>query len=152
MKNILIQVIIVGCAASVLSCSGSGKTAIKLGVTDGKLAPCPDSPNCVSSQAGDAVHKIEPLAYKTDRTDAFSRLVTVIKGMKRTRIISSTDNYIHAEFTSKIFRFVDDVEFYFTNAGKVIHVRSASRVGYGDMGVNRKRVEEIRMLFTEKEK
>jgi uncharacterized protein (DUF1499 family) len=68
--------------------------------------------------------------------------------MKRAKIITEKDDYIHAEYTSALFRFVDDVELYFDKAKKIIHVRSASRVGYGDMGVNRKRVEELRALFS----
>ncbi|MEN6507422.1 MAG: DUF1499 domain-containing protein, partial [Smithella sp.] len=70
-------------------------------------------------------------------------------GMKRIKIVAEKEDYLHAEAKSLIFRFVDDVEFYFPANEKIIHVRSASRVGYSDMGVNRKRVEEIRKRFVE---
>lgn len=75
------------------------------------------------------------------------RFIDVIQGMKRCRIIKMEDHYIHAEFTSAFFRFVDDVEFYFDGGAKIIHMRSASRIGYSDFGVNRQRMEEVRLLF-----
>ena len=75
------------------------------------------------------------------------RLIGVIQGMKRCRIITMGDHYIHAEFTSAFFRFVDDVEFYFDSEAKIIHMRSASRIGYSDFGVNRQRMEKVRSLF-----
>jgi len=75
------------------------------------------------------------------------RLIGVIKGMKRCRIITKDDHYIHAEFTSAFFRFVDDVEFYFDSEAKIIQMRSASRIGYSDFGVNRERLEKLRSLF-----
>ena len=120
-----------------------------LGITDGKLSPCPDSPNCVSSQSSDKKHFIEPVRYEGTKRRAMERLIEVIQGMKRCRIITMDDHYIHAEFTSAFFRFVDDVEFYFDSKAKVIHMRSASRIGYSDFGVNRKRVEKLRSLFND---
>ncbi len=131
----------------VLSFSMFGCTGVRpanLGVKDGKLAPCPASPNCVSSQSSDQEHAIEPLTFTGTATEAHAALGKIILGMKRSRIITDTNNYIHAEFTSAIFRFVDDVEFWFDENAKVIHVRSAARLGSSDLGVNRKRVEEIR--------
>ena len=118
-----------------------------LGVTEGKLSPCPESPNCVSSQSSDPSHFVEPLAYSDTQPTAKMRLVKIIQSMPRSQIISTTDNYIHVEFTSLIFRFVDDVEFLFDGEQKLIHVRSASRVGYSDLGANRNRVEAIRQKF-----
>ena len=78
---------------------------------------------------------------------AMERLIEVIQGMKRCRIITMGDHYVHAEFTSAFFRFVDDVEFYFDSEAKIIDMRSASRIGYSDFGVNRQRMEKIRSLF-----
>ncbi len=127
-----------------------GCTALRpstLGVKDGKLFPCPKSPNCVSSQSEDEIHYVKPFAYGGTKEEAIAKLIAIIESMKRTNIITKTDNYIHAEFTSLIFRFTDDVEFYFDDKGNTIHVRSASRVGHSDMGVNRKRVEKIREKF-----
>lgn len=118
-----------------------------IGVTQGKLSPCPDSPNCVSSQSPDPDHFVEPLSYTDSPAEAKTRLVKVIESMPRTQIISNTDTYIHAEFTSLIFRFVDDVEFLFEVEKNLIQVRSASRVGYSDLGSNRKRIEALRQQF-----
>jgi len=118
-----------------------------IGITQGKLSPCPDSPNCVSSQSSDPSHYVEPLSYTDSRLDAKTRLLKIIESMPRTQIISNTDNYLHAEFTSLIFRFVDDVEFLFDEEQNLIQVRSASRVGYSDLGMNRKRIEALRQKF-----
>jgi uncharacterized protein (DUF1499 family) len=118
-----------------------------LGVTDGKLAPCPASPNCVCTQVTDEQHRIEPLRFDGTAEDALTRLKAVLAAMPRTRIVSEKDDYLHAECTSQIFRFVDDVEFLLDREGKSIHFRSASRVGYSDLGVNRKRMETIRQAF-----
>lgn len=122
----------------------AGKRPTTLGVHNGRLAPCPKTPNCVSSQSSDGVHKIEPLTYTSSAVEAIANLKTVIQNMERTKIITETSNYLYAEFTSAIMRFVDDVEFYLDEREKVIHVRSASRLGQSDLGVNRKRVEAIR--------
>ncbi len=128
----------------------SGKRPTTLGVKDGQLATCPGSPNCVSSQANktDSEHYIEPLAYSGDAAGAIARLVAIINGMERTQVIESRDDYICAEFTSNLMGFVDDVEFYTDAASGVIQVRSASRLGQSDLGVNRKRIEAIRQQFT----
>ena len=120
---------------------------LNLGITDGKLSPCPDSPNCVSSQSSDKKHFIEPVRYEGTEQPAMKRLIEVFQGMKRCRIVTMEDHYIRAEFTSAFFRFVDDVEFYFDSEAKVIHMRSASRIGYSDFGVNRQRMEKFRTLF-----
>lgn len=127
----------------------SGKRPSNLGARDGKLRPCPDSPNCVSSFATDKTHRIDPLAYTGGVKEARETLLKIIPSMKRAKVVTAEDKYIHAEYTSALFRFVDDVEFLFGDAVGRIEVRSASRIGYGDMGVNRKRVEEIRRLFKE---
>jgi uncharacterized protein (DUF1499 family) len=135
------------CFAVLIGCTGTPPTNI--GVKEGKLAACPSSPNCVSSQsqAEDKEHYIQPLHYAGSRDEAKAALISVIESMKRARIITVRDDYVYAEFTSRIFRFVDDVEFYFDDATKTIHVRSASRLGHSDLGVNRKRIETIRLLF-----
>jgi uncharacterized protein (DUF1499 family) len=131
-------VMMVGCA---------GNRHSQLGVSGGRLAACPDSPNCVSSQSADPRHAIDPLRYEGTAQEARERLVKAISGMKRARIVMAEEWYIHAEFTSAFFRFVDDVEFLLDDGTRTIHVRSASRVGYSDFGVNRRRVEEIRSRF-----
>ena len=131
-------VMIVGCA---------GNRHSQMGVTGGRLAACPDSPNCVSSQSADPRHAIDPLRYEGTAQKARERLVKAISAMKRARIVVAEERYIHAEFTSAFFRFVDDAEFLLDDGTRTIHVRSASRVGYSDFGVNRRRVEEIRSRF-----
>ncbi len=113
------------------------------------LKACPSSPNCVSSQATDPKQAIAPLVYTESRAEALARLKRVLGSMKRTTIVTERADYLHAEAKSLIFRFVDDVEFYLPENQKMIHVRSASRVGYSDLGMNRKRVEEIRKRFNE---
>jgi uncharacterized protein (DUF1499 family) len=120
---------------------------MKPGVTDGELSPCPKSPNCVSSLSEDQSHHVEPLNYEVSQEEAREKLISVINSMKRSEIVTAEVNYIHAIFKSALFGFVDDVEFAFDEQRKVIDVRSASRTGYSDLGVNRKRVEEIRKKF-----
>ncbi len=127
----------------------AGKRPNNLGVRDGKLAPCPSTPNCVCSQSEDAGHKIEPLTYKSTPQVAFTQLRQAIESQPRTKIITQSPNYLYAEFTSAIMKFVDDVEFYLDEDAKVIHVRSASRLGQSDLGVNRKRIETIRAKLQE---
>lgn len=117
---------------------------MKLGVANGKLLPCSDSPNCVCSQSADKNHYIEPLTYDGTPLEAKQKLVAIIRSIERAKIATDIDGYVHAEFSSALFRFVDDVEFYFPAEQRVIQVRSASRVGYYDFGVNRRRLESIR--------
>ncbi|VEP18804.1 conserved hypothetical protein [Hyella patelloides LEGE 07179] len=117
----------------------SGKRPDNLGVNNGKLVACPGSPNCVNSQSSDEQSKIDPLPAV-----AISKIKEVVESMERTKIVEETDNYLYAEFTSQLMGYVDDVEFYSDNSANVVHVRSASRLGQSDLGVNRKRVEEIR--------
>jgi len=119
-----------------------------LGIVDGKLTPCPDSPNCVSSQSQDPSRFIEPLSYKGSFQSSRQKLLQLLKPMGGVKIITETKNYIHVTFTSRVFRFIDDVEFYVVEDAPVIHVRSASRVGYSDLGVNRRRIEKIRKAFS----
>jgi uncharacterized protein (DUF1499 family) len=127
--------------------ASSGSRVVEAGIADGRLPPCPATPNCVSSQSEDKKHAIEPLRYQGRMEDARQRLLDVIKAQKRARIVNIDGNHIHAEFTSAIFRFVDDVDFLIDDRTKVIHVRSASRVGYSDLGVNRQRIEDLRSRF-----
>ena len=121
----------------------SGTRPDDLGVHDGKLKPCPGTPNCVNSQSDKPQEKIEPLPAVP-----IYEVKKVIESMERTTIITETSNYLYAEFKSQLMGFVDDVEFYLDPAENVIHVRSASRLGKSDLGVNRARVEEIRAKLT----
>ena len=124
------------------ACSASKPPTI--GVLDGKLAACPSSPNCVSSQAPDEAHRIEPLPIRTTPEEEMRRLADILRGMPRTKIVTEAPDYLRAEFTSRIFRWVDDVEASLDADAKRIQLRSASRTGYSDLGVNRSRVDRIR--------
>ena len=115
-----------------------------------KLSPCPSTPNCVSSLSEDRKHSIEPLRYTGSMDDARRKILAILGKLKRVRLAQSETDYIHAEFRSMIFQFIDDVEFLFSDEEKIIHVRSASRVGYSDLGANRKRVEMLRKVFGSK--
>ncbi|MCI0666560.1 MAG: DUF1499 domain-containing protein [Methylococcaceae bacterium] len=111
------------------------------------LAPCPDSPNCVSSQAQSGSHFVEPLVYTGPGRVAFAKLKETIANLPGTRIIQSGDSYLHAEFRTRWLKFTDDFEALLDERQSVIQIRSASRVGYWDLGTNRKRVESIRALM-----
>jgi uncharacterized protein (DUF1499 family) len=119
-------------------------------IADARLGPCPNKPNCVSSQAAgsDKQHHIEALTYPSEPAQVRERLDRAIAGMKRSRVVVREANYWRAEFTSGLWRFVDDVEFLFDDNARRIDIRSASRVGYSDLGVNRRRMEEIRRRFS----
>ncbi len=122
----------------------------KLGIENGQLMECPTTPNCVHSQAIDKEHFIEPIHITGTPLEAKKHILNILKELKSSKIKIVEDNYLRAEFTSSVFRFVDDVEFYFPDTGSeqgIIHVRSASRIGHSDLGVNRKRIEQIRTEF-----
>ena len=115
-----------------------------LGVHEGRLKAAPLTPNCVNSQSTGGYPAIAPFAYGGDGKPALVRLRAVVAAMPAAKIIDSRPDYFHAEFTSKWLGFVDDVEFHLDEKTRVIHVRSASRLGRKDFGVNRQRVEAIR--------
>ena len=127
------------------SCSGSRPE--KLGLKNKLFAPCPGSPNCVLSLQSDAKHRILPLNYSGSLEVAKERLKQVILSHENAQIITQSEDYWHVEFTSRWMSFIDDVEFYFMESEELIHVRSASRIGYYDYEVNRKRLEKIRFQF-----
>lgn len=108
------------------------------------LKPCPNKPNCVSSLSSDKAHSVEPLQYLGDWQVVKNFLLAIIEQTPRAVVVQNHNDYVHAIFKSKIFGFVDDVEFVFDDTNKVIHIRSASRLGYYDFKVNRQRVEVLR--------
>lgn len=120
-----------------------------LGVKAGRLVPCPGKSNCVVSNEDDQKHYIAPIPYEVDQEAAFQVLKDIVITMERAEIIEETPIYLRLEYKTKTFGFVDDVEFYFPS-DPVILIRSASRVGYSDFGVNRKRLESVRAMFEEK--
>ena len=111
------------------------------------LAPCPSSPNCVCSEDPDPSHRIPPLPFTGSPSEAMARLQRLVEALPRTRVVSSGTNHLQAEFRTRLFRFVDDVEFRMDAPNQVIHVRSGSRIGYSDLGTNRRRVDTIRNAF-----
>lgn len=115
------------------------------------FAPCPDKPNCVSSKADDEDHFIKPLVYEGEGGAALVRLKSVMSAMPRTTLVNDQGDFLQYEVKTRIMRFTDDVIFLVDEEKGHIDVRSASRVGHSDLGVNRKRVEEIRVLFTDAE-
>jgi uncharacterized protein (DUF1499 family) len=124
-----------------------GTRPANLGVADGQFAPCPSTPNCVNSQSQDQEHAIASFRYTTAPKEAFDKLKTILAAQPRVNVLTATDDYIRTEFTIPIVGFVDDVEFYLDRAASVIQVRSASRLGESDLGVNRKRIETLRKTF-----
>ena len=120
-----------------------GRRPEQLGVQDGKLLPCPASPNCVSTQATDDIHSIQPLPFSADLAAIRQSVLTAIQALPRTKIITETDDYFHVECRSLLLRFVDDLEIWIDSENQLVHARSASRVGYSDLGVNRQRVETL---------
>jgi uncharacterized protein (DUF1499 family) len=131
----------------VSSVSGAGVES--LGITEGKLAPCPDSPNCVSTQSKSKRHAMEPLPYLQAREATEERILGILKGMKRTEIVEMTESYVHAKCRTALWGFVDDVEFFLDDTARVVHFRSASRLGYYDFGMNRRRMKEISEKYFE---
>ena len=118
-----------------------------LGVSNGRLAPCPNSPNCVSPQNFDILHTMEAIGFDGPPEVAIRKLKAALAVIPRMELLTETESYLHAEVSSLIFRFRDDLEFVIDRQAKVIHFRSASRVGHSDLGANRARMEEIRKAF-----
>jgi uncharacterized protein (DUF1499 family) len=142
-------VVVMGILSGILAAC-AGERPNNLGARDGVLAACPASPNCVSSQADDEQHRIAPLAFTGDPDVAFARLKLVLGRRVDTTIIDERADYLRAELRTTLF--VDDGEFLLDGAHKVIHLRSASRLGYSDLGKNRSRMEAIRHEFLNEEK
>ncbi len=116
------------------------------GLTDGRLAACPASPNCVCSESSGGNAAISPVRYAGDPDDAWRRFRADVQDAGG-NIETDSDGYLWATFRTPLFRFVDDVEARLDAANHVIHIRSASREGYSDFGTNRRRMENIRRGF-----
>lgn len=119
-----------------------------MAATPSRLAPCPRTPNCVSTQAPEGSSKrMDPIPYTGTLDQARARMLQVLRAHPRTRMVQEEPGYLKAECRSRVFRFVDDVELLFDDGAKQIHFRSASRLGRRDFGVNRERMERIRAAF-----
>jgi uncharacterized protein (DUF1499 family) len=147
---LVVLLVVAGLTLHVATATGdtvfSWKRPDNLGVKDGRLAPPKSTPNCVSSQAdaADSEHYIAPIPFKGGAADAMSAARKTVEGMQGATVIRQEGNYLYAEFRSKLMGFVDDVEFVFDEKAGLIHVRSASRLGRRDFGVNRARIEAVR--------
>jgi uncharacterized protein (DUF1499 family) len=133
---------------SLTSCAGEPPDT--LGTQAGRLSPCPDSPNCLSSDERREGHRIEPFAVRVPPREAWAALRRVVETYPKASIVTDTGSYMHAEFKVSVFGFVDDVEFHLRPEDGIIAVRSASRLGYSDLGVNGRRVERVRRLLKER--
>lgn len=113
------------------------------GFAQNKLKTCPTSPNCVSSQASDS-HAIEPFLLIVSSEEGWQKIVSALSTMERVKIIHTDNKTAHAEATSLILRFVDDIDFVFNKEERRVDIRSSSRIGYSDFGTNRDRLEKLR--------
>jgi uncharacterized protein (DUF1499 family) len=129
------------------SCTGKRPTN---GVKDGRLAQCPPSFNCVSSDASEAAHRVGAFELALPAAEAWRIAHAVIAGVPRTKLMTETDDYLYAACSSAFFGFVDDLELHLRPSQNLIAARSASRLGHSDFGVNRKRIEHLRGLLRER--
>ena len=136
--------VIAGLVAILLcSCSGARPTE-ELGLDNNRLHPCPDSPNCVSTSENDPDRQILPLKLRIEAPAAWAAIVETVTALPRTRIVTVTENYLHAECRSAVFGFVDDLELHLRPEEQQVGIRSAARLGYYDFGVNLRRVNDLR--------
>ncbi|NDV25737.1 DUF1499 domain-containing protein [Desulfovibrio sp. JC010] len=142
----LSALIVIVCIAALFTAAHFSSLPQNIGITGGKLSPCPDSPNCVSSQENDQKHATPAIKASGPSKQVMKNLRKCVRKMGG-KIKTPKGPYLHAEFRSKLFRFVDDLECVYDEVEGKIEVRSAARLGYSDFGVNRKRVEELRRLF-----
>lgn len=131
----------IGVPLLMISCAGSPEPIAP--DPSGPLKPCPASPNCVSSQSTEPDRRMAPLPYRMDRATSRTLLLSILADLPGTTIVTRGERYLQVECRSKVFGFVDDLEFVFDDAAGLIHFRSASRRGYWDFGVNRKRMTTI---------
>lgn len=147
LKNNPLVILTLFLVASMSLMSCTGKRPSNLGIVDSALTPCPSSPNCVSSDARDSAHRVHPFQLDVSPDEAWQEARKIVLELPRTRIVTETSDYIHAECQSAILGFIDDLELHLRPTEKLIAVRSASRLGHSDFGVNRSRVEDLRNLF-----
>jgi uncharacterized protein (DUF1499 family) len=142
----VIAISVLAWIAIMIAFSLTARKPENLGLKDGRLRPCPGTPNCVCT-FDEGTAAIDPLTFSDSADTAWERLKKIVREHPRTVIVTDEGDYLHAECTSLIFRFVDDLEFALDREHRRIHVRSASRAGRSDFGVNRARVEAIREAF-----
>jgi uncharacterized protein (DUF1499 family) len=150
MKNLTgFYIVLLGLSAFTNGCSGIKSDKSEFG--DKALADCPDRPNCVSSKARDKGHSVGPFYVKGNPVKVWGKVADIIESLPRTTIVKATDRYLHAECKSRLYGFTDDLELLLEPSANVIDIRSASRTGYYDFGVNRRRVSGLRQILKEKD-
>ena len=127
--------------------SCTGQKPDDLGVFDNQFSPCPESPNCVSSDAEDDAHNIEVFKLNPDYKNNWQAIYETVSSLTRTKVITFNQHYIHAECSSAFFGFVDDLQLHLREQEEYVAVKSAARLGHSDFGVNRKRVNHLRQLL-----
>ena len=149
-KQVMSTVLII-IAVLVLASSGrivyENNQAPKLGVNEGKFKPLSSKPNNVSTQAQDPAKQVDTLAFKSDLASTMSAIKTSIDSYGGAKIIEESDNYLYVIFTTALMKYNDDVEFWLDETKQEVHFRSASRAGYSDLGLNRKRYNELASLY-----
>jgi uncharacterized protein (DUF1499 family) len=148
---IIIAILILGVFVGLFVLGLISQSGEATGMVEAKLARCPDRPNCICSEfETDVTHYVDPVKFSiTVDSEVLSRLKKIVEEMGG-RIQAENDNYLAVSFTSSFFRFVDDLEIRIDADQKMIHLRSAARVGYSDRGVNKKRVEQLKSLYQKK--
>lgn len=144
---IVVAGLVIAGTIGLMAWARSANRPANLGVTNGQLAPCPNTPNCVATQNAAASQQMSPLSYTGSVADAKARLLKVVQSMPRVEQLVDQDKYLAFVLRSRLIGYPDDVEFLLDDTAKVIHFRSASRLGRGDMGVNRARMEAISKAF-----
>ena len=150
MKTIIIILVILGVLPLPLVVKNS-KVPSDLGVINGKLAEMPKSPNAVSSQTDDPEKMVDPFPFRGDLTSSRERIIKILQKLDNIEILTEKEIYIHAVSTTHRMKYRDDLEFYFDEKAGLVHYRSASRVGYSDMGLNRERYNSLLKLYLQEE-
>ena len=135
----------------VLAAEKNNAIPANIGVKDGVLAPLPDSPNAVSSQTDQTEKRVNPLPFFGDIEQTKTRVKIAVAEFGGALILTEKPDYLHVVFTVPVIPFKDDVEFFFSEKDNQVHYRSASRVGYSDLGVNRKRYMRLKSLYEQRQ-
>lgn len=142
-----ISLVLISPVAALCLISVFSPTPKNLGAIDGKLARCPNTPNCVSSEASGSA-SMPPIPFSIAADETVGVIRKIVEQLPRARVVTANHDYLHVEFVSLVFRFVDDVEFQVDATNRVVHFRSASRAGKSDLGANRARMQELTELLT----
>src|SRR5687767_9912829 len=142
---LLLAILVVGYLAFLAVLAARSRRAPRLEARDGRLKPCARASNCVNTQ--DPGSEVAPLRFSDPATVAWQRLRNSVTGLPRTTALAESESYLRVEAASAVYGFRDDLEALLDAEAGVIHLRSSSRVGLRDRGVNRRRIERVRRLF-----